>query len=335
MSKDVWVLAEHRGEELEEVTKEMLGEARRLASRLGGRVCAVLLGDNVAQFASPLAHYGADIIYMAKHELLAHYTTDAYTTVLGDMALKYEPAILVCGATPNGRDLAPRLATRLGTHLASGCIRLDVSGEGQIVATIPFYQDKAYITVLYPTARLQIATFRPGARGADEPDKSRQAEVIQVEVRLSEEQVRTRPLGVIPADPRTVDLSEAGIVVAGGRGIGDKFESLWELADLLGGAVGGTRVAVDRGWLPVERLVGATGKMVKPRLYLACGISGATQHTAGMKDSDAVIAINIDRSAPIFSVADLGVVADLDELMPQLIERLRQLAQGMSKAELS
>lgn len=326
MGKDVWVLAEHRGGELEEVTKEMLGEARHLASHLGGQVCSVLLGHSVTQLATPLAHYGADVVYVAEHDLLAHYTTEAYTTVLADLVRQYEPAFLMCGATPNGRDLAPRLATRLGTHLASGCVRLELSTEGQLIATIPAYQDKVYAKVLYPAARPQIATFRPEVRGAEEPDSSRRCEVVTVEVKLSRKQIRTHCLGVIPPQPRTVDVSEARVIVAGGRGVGhgDRFQSLWELADLLGAAVGGTRVAVDRGWLAVERLIGATGKTVRPKLYLACGISGTIQHTAGMKDSEAIIAINTDRTAPIFSLADLGVLGDLDQVVPALIQRLRQ-----------
>lgn len=324
MGQDVWVLAEHRGGELEEVTKEMLAEAGDLKSQLGVQVCSLLLGDGVGKLAIPLAHYGADLVYMAEHPLLSSYTTDAYTDVIVNMLQQYQPAILICGATLNGRDLAPRLATRLGVNLASDCVRLDLSGDGQLIATKPAYRDKVYATVLYPAAGLQIATLRPGARGCYEADRSRRCEVVTVPVIVGSEHIRTRRLGVIPADPRTVDVSEAEMIVAGGRGVGDSFHSLWELADLLGAAIGGTRVAVDRGWLPLERLIGATGKTVKPRLYLACGISGATQHSIGMKDSETVIAINVDRTAPIFSLADLGVLADLNQVIPAVIRRLRQ-----------
>lgn len=324
MGQDVWVLAEHRGGELEEVTKEMLAEAGHLTSKLGGQVCSLLLGDGVGKLEIPLAHYGADVVYMAEHPLLASYTTDAYTDVVAGLVQQRQPAILICGATPNGCDLAPRLATRLGINLASDCVSLDLSGDGQLIATKPVYQDKVYAKLLYPAAGLQIATFRPGVRGVDEPDRSRRCEVVTVPIAIGSEHIRTRCLGVIPADPRTVDVSEAERIVAGGRGVGDNFDSLWELADLLGAAIGGTRVAVDRGWLPLERLIGATGKTVRPRLYLACGISGAPQHSIGMKDCETVIAINIDRTAPIFSLADLGVLADLNQVIPDLIRRLRQ-----------
>jgi electron transfer flavoprotein alpha subunit len=328
LGQDVWVLAEHRGGELEEVTKEMLAEAGHLASKLGGQVCSVLLGDDVGKLAIPLAHYGADLVYMAEHPLLSSYTTDAYTDVICGLVQQYQPAILIFGVTPNGSDLAPRLATRLGVNLASDCVSLDLTGDGQLIATKPAYQDKLYAKVLYPAAGLQIATLRPGVRGVDEADRSRRCEVVAVPVIVGSERISTRRLGVIPADPRTVDVSEAERIVAGGRGVGDNFDSLWELADILGAAIGGTRVAVDRGWLPLERLIGATGKTVKPRLYLACGISGATQHSIGMKDSETVIAINVDRTAPIFPLADLGVLADLNQVIPALIRRLRQQRGG-------
>lgn len=324
MGQDVWVLAEYSGGELEEVTKEMLAEARHLTSKMGGQVCSLLLGEGVDKLEIPLARYGADLVYMAEHPLLSSYTTDAYTEVIVGLVQQYQPAVLICGATPNGCDLAPRLATRLGVNLASDCVSLDLSDDGQLIATKPAYQDKVYAKVLYPAAGLQIATFRTGVRGVDEADRSRRCEVVTVAVSVDSEHIRTRRLRVIPADPRTVDISEAERIVAGGRGVGDNFHNLWELADLLGAAVGGTRVAVDRGWLPLERLIGATGKTVKPRLYLACGISGATQHSIGMKDSETVIAINVDRTAPIFPLADLGVLADLNQVMPALIRRLRQ-----------
>lgn len=324
MGQDVWVLAEYRGGELEEVTKEMLAEACHLISQSGGHVCSLLLGDGVSKLVIPLAHYGADLVYVAEHPLLSSYTTDAYTDVIVGLVQQYRPAIIICGATPNGRDLAPRLATRLGVNLASDCLSLDATGDGQLIATKPVYQDKVYAKVLHPAVAPQIATFRPEARGVDEPDRSRRCEVVTVPVTIGSEHIRTRCLGLIPADPRTVDVSEAERIVAGGRGVGDDFPSLWELAQLLGAAIGGTRVAVDRGWLPPERLIGATGKTVKPRLYLACGISGATQHSTGMKDSETVIAINVDRTAPIFSLADLGVLADVNQVIPALIRRLRE-----------
>jgi len=324
LEQDAWVLAEHRGGELEEVTKEILAEAGHLTGKRGGQVCSLLLGDGVGKLTIPLAHYGADLVYMAEHPLLTSYTTDAYTDVIVGLVQHYQPAILICGATPNGCDLAPRLATRLGVNLASDCVSLDSNDDGQLIATKPAYQDKVYAKVLYPAAGLQIATLRPGVRGVDEADSSRHCEVVTVPVSVDSEHIRTRRLGVVPADPKTVDISEAERIVAGGRGVGDNFHNLWELADLLGAAVGGTRVAVDRGWLPLERLIGATGKTVKPRLYLACGISGATQHSIGMKDSETVIAINVDRTAPIFPLADLGVVADLNQVIPALIWRLRQ-----------
>ena len=327
MSQDVWVLAEHWGGELEEVTKELLGEGRGLANWLGGRLCGILLGYGVERLVSPLAHYGAEIVYLAEDELLSIYNSDAYTMVLTELIRQHAPSIFLCGATPNGLDLAPGLAMRLGAPLATNCILLKADGEGRLSAVRPVHQDRVYETVVYPPTKPWISTLRPGVRGAEQPNVSQRAEVVKVKVELRPKVIRTRHLGFIPPDPQTVDISEAQKVVAGGHGVGgaEGFDRLWQLANLLGASVGGTRVAVDRGWLKFERQIGASGKTVEPKLYIACGISGASQHIVGMKDSELVIAINTDPMAPLFSVADLAVVGDLHEVIPAVIDRLNYL----------
>jgi electron transfer flavoprotein alpha subunit len=326
--REIWVVAEHRGGELKAVTAELLGEGKKLAGQFGGGVRGVLLGYKIRELASSLARYGADSVYLAEHELLADYSVDAFVTVLHNLILRYQPFLLLLGATPQGREIAPRLAVRLGAPLVTQCISLDKDKEGRLVAVRPAYQDKVYQTVLFPSAQFRIATLLPGVRDAEFPDVSREAEVIDVQVKLSPEMIRPRHLGFLPADPRTVDIAEAEKVIAGGRGMGSEgsFQQLWELADLLGAAVAGTRVAVDRGWLPLERMVGTTGKSVHPRLYFAWGISGASQHVAGMKDSEKVIAVNNDPGAPLFSLADLGVLGDVQQVLPALIARLRCLS---------
>lgn len=327
MEQDIWVLAEHREGELEEVTKELLGEGQELAEKHRGKLCSILLGQDVEKLALYLGQYGADRVFLVEDKLLSVYTTDAYSIVLENLLRRYKPFFFLCGATPLGQDLTPRLAIRLGAPLATNCILIKNDGEGNIIAVRPACQGKTYQTLIFPADKTGMATLQPGARGVDEPDTTRTAEVTRVKVELNTEAIRTKHLSFIPPNPRTMDIAEASMIVAGGRGLGnaEEFQLLSELADLIGAGVGGTKVAIDRGWLPRERMIGSTGKTVKPKLYLACGISGASQHIVGMKDSEWIIAINSDPSAPIFSLADLAVLGDLHQIVPEIIHRLRNL----------
>ncbi|TAK36406.1 MAG: electron transfer flavoprotein subunit alpha/FixB family protein [Chloroflexota bacterium] len=331
-AKEVWVVAEHLEGDLREITLEMLGEGRKLARKLGEPLCAVLIGHEAEGLTEPLAQYGADKVYLVQNPLLAQYTTDAYASALTDLLQKHTPSILMLAATPNGKDLAPRVAARLKVGLASDCIILKVDDQGILNMVRPTHGGKVYTSVACSAARPQIATIRPGVIGVDKPNKTRRAEVVPVEVTIAPESIRTRVVGFIKADPKAVDVTESDIVVSGGRGAGGTkgWHVIEELADALGGSVAGSRVAADLGCVSRERMVGVTGKNVAPRLYVAAGISGATQHTAGINDAKLILAINADRGASIFKLADMGVVADLHELLPALTKRLREASEKLA-----
>ena len=304
--KGVWVFAEQREGELQKVSLELLGEGRRQADKLGVKLTALLLGDNVAHLADELAKHGADEVLVAEDKNLAHYTTDAYTKVICDLANERKPGILFVGATFIGRDLGPRVAARLNTGLTADCTSIDVEVEnGDLLATRPAFGGNLMATIACPDHRPQMATVRPGVfekvntNGAD-------CKIEKVAVQLSDSDVRTKVLETVKTAKDIVDISEAKIIVAGGRGVGSKenFDLVKELAEALGGVVAGSRAAVEKGWVENAYQVGQTGKTVKPTIYVACGISGAIQHVAGMQDSEVIIAINKDETAPIMQVAD-------------------------------
>jgi electron transfer flavoprotein alpha subunit len=321
---EIWVLAHHREGELQPVTLEMLGEGRELADALGGRLCAALLGWDVESLIPPLAHHGAERVYLAQHERLAVFSADAYTAVLTELLQERPPTVFLCGATADGRELAPRLAVRLDVPLISACVRVTADRDGQLVLERMLYGDKLQVTYRCARDGLLLATFQPDARGVDRADPNRSAEVVSLRVELPAEAVRTQHLGYLPAEARTVDLTEAERIVAAGLGVGgsEGMALVQALADRLGAAVGGTRPVVDKGWLPFERQIGTTGKTVAPRLYIACGISGATQHVAGIQGDGTFIAINTDPTAPIFSLADVGLVGDLHAILPEVLRLL-------------
>ncbi|UCH87544.1 MAG: electron transfer flavoprotein subunit alpha/FixB family protein [Dehalococcoidia bacterium] len=331
----VWVIVDHSGDEVEDVSLELLGQARDLADRLGLSATAVLLGDGVRGLAPLLGQCGADTVYLAESPLLSAYNPDAYAPVLTGLTRRQQPSIILWGATDQGRDLAPRVAARLGTGLSSNCTRVDLSEDGLLVMTRPVYGGKASCNVVCSQARPQMATLQPGALPVRRPDTGRQAQVIAVNVSLSAQNLRLRLEEVIKIPPSDLDVTEAEVIVAGGRGVGSKegFHLIEQLAHLVGAAVAASRPAVDAGWAPYERQVGLSGKTVAPRLYIACGISGVNHHVVGMRDSRAVVAIDQDAQAPIFQMADLKIVGDLHELLPSLIERLRRLRQERGSAE--
>jgi electron transfer flavoprotein alpha subunit len=334
-SDSVWVVVDHTGDEIEDIARELLGQARGLADQLGLAAAAVLLGDDVCSLAPLLGQYGADTVYLAESPLLGAYNPDAYTPLLADLILRQRPSIVLWGATDQGRDLAPRVAARLGTGLASNCTGVGLSDDGLLVMTRPVYGGKASCRVVCPQARPQMATLQPGAARAKRPDPSRQAQVVPLDVGLSPQSLRLRREEVIKIPPSALDVTEAEVVVAAGRGVGsdEGFRLVRELAHLMSAAVAASRPVVDVGWALYERQVGLSGKTVAPRLYVACGISGASHHVVGMKDSKAVVAINQDPHAPIFQVADVKIVGDVHQILPALIERLRRLRQERGTAE--
>lgn len=324
--KGVWVFAEQREGELQKVSLELLGEGRRQADKLGVKLTALLLGNNIEGLSKTLAEHGADEVLVADDKLLEHYTTDAYTKVICDLANERKPGILFVGATFIGRDLGPRVAARLNTGLTADCTSIDVDVEnGDLLATRPAFGGNLMATIACPNHRPQMATVRPGVFAKVESNGAN-CNIEKVKVELTDSDVRTKVLETVKTTKDIVDISEANFIVSGGRGVGSKenFALLEELADVLGGTVAGSRGAVEKGWIENAYQVGQTGKTVKPSIYIACGISGAIQHVAGMQDSDIIIAINKDETAPIMKVADYAIVGDIKKVLPELIVQARK-----------
>lgn len=326
--KGVWVFAEQRLGKLMFTSLELLGEGRKLADKLGVELSAVLLGHEVDNICEELIHYGADRVIYANHKLLQNYTTDGYTKVITDLVNEKKPEIVIIGATNIGRDLAPRISARLNTGLTADCTKLDIDEEQRILLqTRPAFGGNIMATIITPKHRPQMSTVRPGVMKKLEVDKNRKGIVENVKVKLNQEDIRVNVEEVVKSAKQIVNLVEAQYIVSGGRGLGNPegFKLIKELADALGGVVGSSRAAVDSGWISQDHQVGQTGKTVRPRVYIACGISGAIQHLAGMQSSDCIIAINKNPDAPIFSVADYGIVGDLYKVVPMLIEEVKKL----------
>ncbi len=323
MSNNVLVVAEMREGALKKICFEMTGEGKRIADSLGGVVEAAVLGYEVGDGIEPLAHYGAEKIYVADHPALADYTAEGYTDFLARFIKETEPALVLMGATIQGKDLAPRLAARLGVGLASDCTSFEVR-DGELFITRPIYAGKAIATVKEET-RPYMATARPNIFAPPEPDAPRTAAVERISADAGI--IRAKVIDMIKEAGERIELTEAEIVVSGGRGLKgpENFPLVEELAEVLGAAVGASRAAVDAGWKDHSYQVGQTGKVVTPTLYIACGISGAIQHLAGMKTSKYIMAVNKDPDAPIFKVADYGIVGDLFRVVPVLTEEFKKM----------
>jgi electron transfer flavoprotein alpha subunit len=326
--RGVWVIAEHLHGQFRRGTFELLGEGRRLADKLGVELAAVLLGHRIEGMAGDLIAHGADRVYLAQDPVLGHYRTGPYADVLSGLINRHKPEIVLISATPQGRDLAPRVAARLSAGLTADCTGLDIAeSERLLVQTRPAFGGNLMATIVSRYARPQMATVRPGVMKALEPDASRTGEVVTVPVHLDERGMMTRVIEIVQQEADgQVNLQDAEIIVSGGRGLGkpENFALIRELAAALGGAVGASRAAVDAGWIPAYHQVGQTGRTVQPKLYVACGISGAVQHLAGMSSADCIIAINKDPAAPIFNVATYSIVGDLFEIVPALTKKLRE-----------
>ncbi|APQ77132.1 electron transfer flavoprotein subunit alpha [Clostridium botulinum] len=328
--KGVWVYAEQRQGELTPVVIELLGEGKKLANEIGTDLSAILLGDNVGSLAEELIKYGANKVYVADDKKLENYTTDAYTTVISNAIDQYKPESVLFGATHIGRDLAPRIAARVDTGLTADCTKLEIDPEAKNVKqTRPAFGGNLMATIVCKNHRPQMSTVRPGVMEKAKYNEDNKGEIIDIKVALSEDEIRTKVLEIIKSSKKQVSLVDADFIVSGGKGLGnpDGFKLLKELADLLGGVVGSSRAAVDIGWIEHSHQVGQTGTTVKPVIYIACGISGAIQHVAGMSNSDIIIAINKDENAPIFEIADYGIVGDLYEIVPMLIEEVKKIKQ--------
>ncbi len=326
--RDVWVYCETTDGRLRNVALELVTKGRELADKLGEHLVALLIGYQVEHLAEHLVHHGADKVVVIDEEVFKDYTTDAYTIAVTSLIAPRKPAVVLFGATNNGRDLAPRVAARLGLGLTADCTGLDIDDERQLVQTRPAFGGNIMAEILCPYTRPQMATVRPNVFKPSEPDPTRTGEVERVNININPVQVRTRVLEKVREITEGMrSVEEADIVVSSGRGIKDPSNLALpkELADLLGAAVGGSRPIVDLGWLPPTQQVGQSGRTICPRLYIALGISGAIQHLAGMSSSDIIVAINKDPEAPIFEVADFGIVGDLFEVVPALIEEIKKL----------
>ncbi|MEW8961677.1 electron transfer flavoprotein subunit alpha/FixB family protein [Paraclostridium dentum] len=323
--KNVWVFAEQRDGEITPVVIELLGEGRKLADEIGVNLCAILLGKNVDSMAKELVAYGADTVYTADDELLEKFTTDAYTKVITDAINEFKPEIVLYGATHIGRDLAPRIASRVSTGLTADCTKLEIDPDDKkLKQTRPAFGGNIMATIICPNTRPQMSTVRPGVMEKAEKNDSRDGKIVPISFNLSKDDIRVEVIKTVKTKKDLVSLTDANIIVSGGLGMGspEGFEMLKQLADKLGGVVGASRAAVDAGWIDHSHQVGQTGTTVKPNLYIACGISGAIQHLTGMQNSDFIIAINKNETAPILDIADYGIVGDVKEIVPLLTEKL-------------
>ena len=356
---DIWVFCEQRGGKLQNTDFELISEGRKLADERGASLVGVLLGDKVKDIASELGGYGADKIIVCDDPALKDYTTDAYTKVLCDLVNDKKPEVLLIGATTIGRDLAPRCAAKLHTGLTADCTHLDIDmnkyldflsesstmeidpekfnmDDTNLKMTRPAFGGHLMATIICPRFRPCMSTVRPGVMKKSEFDQAK-ADAVEIEmypVSLSESDLRTKVLEVVNASKKMVDLVGADVIVAVGNGISSDVQKGIALAEELcevlgGGVVGGSRVAVDSGWLSDDHQVGQTGKTVHPKIYVALGISGAIQHKAGMQDSELIIAVNTNEAAPIFEVADYGIVGNVFDVVPKMIEEIK--AQKVAK----
>lgn len=324
--KNIWVFAEQREGVLQSVAIELLGKARELAAVRNDEVCAVLLGHNVGDVAADCIAYGADRVYLADAAELERYTTEPYTQAIAQLVGEYKPDIILIGATTIGRDLGPRLSARLTTGLTADCTGLDISEEGNLMMTRPAFGGNLMATILCKEHRPQMSTVRPGVMKAAAKDNSRKGSIEEVKIDFDHSKFLVRIKEVVKEQKDLVDITEANVLVSGGRGVGsaEGFEMLRRMADAIGAQVSSSRAMVDAGVMEHNRQVGQTGKTVRPDVYFAMGISGAIQHLAGMEESDYIIAVNKDKYAPIFQSADLGIVGDVNKIVPILTERLKR-----------
>ena len=328
MSRNVYVFAEQRDGNIQKVAYELVGKARELADTLDEKVYAVLAGEGMKDKAGSLIGAGADGVVLVEDPMLAEYTTEAYAKAVVAVIQAKDPEIFLIGATAIGRDLAPRVSARIHTGLTADCTGLAIDEDSKnLLMTRPAFGGNIMATIVCEEHRPQMATVRPGVMKALAADETRTGEIEEFNVEFSEADMPVELVEVIKEEKALADITEAKILVSGGRGMGDKetFDGILNpLAEALGGAVSGSRATVDAGWIDHECQVGQTGKTVRPDLYLACGISGAIQHVAGMEGAEYIVAVDKNDGAPIFDVADLGVVGDVTSLLPKLTEAIKQ-----------
>lgn len=323
-----WVFVEQSHGKSAKVSLELLGKGKGLAEKLGVDLTAIVLGDSLGSLPQELVAYGAERVLVADDPVLKDYRTELYTGIIAEQVLDKKPEVLIVGATPIGRDLAPRLAFRLNAGCTADCTGLDIDQENRLfVSTRPAFGGNVVATIICPNHRPQMATVRPGVMPLPEKDTTRIGEVVPLKIQIKEEEFHIKILETIEAASEAVAIEEAERVVCVGMGGADPetFAMIKEMADLLDAKIAATRMAVEAGWLTHDSQVGQTGKTIRPELYVACGVSGAVQHTAGMTGSKLVVAINEDSKAEIFNHADYGIVGDLSKVLPAIIEELKAL----------
>ncbi len=326
--RDVWVFAEHKGGALQSVAFELLGKGRELADKLGVKLCAVYLGETIGNQLEELVFRGADLVYVVESPQLKDYLSEPYSKALAQLILEHKPEIVLCGATTLGRSLIPRVAAEIGTGLTADCTSLEIDQQKRLLLqTRPAFGGNIMATIISPHHRPQMATVRHKVMSEAAVNKTLKGKMIKKYISKDRLLSRTRLVEVLKEAENTVNITEANIIVSGGRGLQgpDNFKLLHDLALVLGGAVGASRAAVDSDWVPYSHQVGQTGKTVCPKIYIACGISGQIQHLAGMQSSEIIIAINKNPQAPIFNVATYGIVGDLFEIVPALTAKFKQL----------
>lgn len=323
----VWVIGEQREGKINPVTIELIGEGRKLADQLGKELAVVIAGYEVEKEVKELLHYSVDKVYYINDPLLKDFTTDGYAISIANLIERKKPEVVLVGATSIGRDIAPRIAGKVGTGLTADCTKLEIdSTDNKLLQTRPAFGGNLMATIVCPKNRPQTSTVRPGVMAKAVRNESETGILEVVTPELTEKMIRTRLVEILPQEKKSVNLTDARIIVSGGRGLkrAEGFELIKELADKLGAEIGASRAAVDSGWIEHSHQVGQTGTTVRPELYIACGISGAIQHLAGMSDSKYIVAINKDAKAPIFSICDYGIVGDLYEIIPEMIESLNR-----------
>lgn len=323
----VLVYIEQRNREIQKVSLELLGKGKEIAEKLGEKLSAVIIGHEIKDLAKELIYYGAEKVIVVDDKILDNYVTEPYAKALTTVINEEKPEVVLVGATSIGRDLAPRVSARVHTGLTADCTKLDIDEETrQLLMTRPAFGGNIMATIICPNHRPQMSTVRPGVMLKTDRDTSKTGEIVEFDVGLVPDDLNIEILEIVKEEKKKINIEDAKVLISAGRGMGSEecLKDLYELAKEIKGEVSGSRAVIDSGWLEKERQVGQTGKTVRPDLYLACGISGAIQHVAGMEESELIVAINKNPDAPIFEVADLGIVGDATKIIPLITEEIRK-----------
>lgn len=327
LAKGIWVIAEHTHGYLEDISLQLVCMGHWLAGKLKDDVHVVVFGSANTELTGRLADYGADKVYFLDSPLLLSYSPELYTEALSELLQGHSANIILCGSTVIGRDLAPRLSARLKSGLVTDCITLETNAEGSLYLTKPTHGGKVHTTLTFSSVGPHLVSIIPGVTEIKKSGPIKSPGVISITPQFTRGEARIKTIDFVKGDPKAIGIEEAEVIVAAGRGVGDikNFHLIEELANALEASIAGSLPAIDAGWISSERQVGQTGKTVAPRLYIACGISGSAYHTLGMKDSEVIIAINTNRHAPIFKMADVGIIGDISEMVPAITSKLKDI----------